>query len=101
MVCCYELFAASAAFDPPTEKSPECPTRTREHMFKMWRAMLLDIGFMNEQQAEHMMLGIRRIFSRTPLTTDDVNILMGVARQMEWKSRTATGDPSHEPRPLE
>ena len=96
MVCCYELFVASATFEPPVEKSPECPTRTREYMFKMWRDMLLDIGFMNDQQADHMMLGMRRIFSRTPLTTDDVNILMGVARQMEWKSKQASaqGTPS-------
>jgi tRNA/rRNA methyltransferase len=101
MVCCYELFVASSAFEAPVEKSPECPTRTREHMFTMWRAMLLDIGFMNLQQADHMMLGIRRIFSRTPLTTDDVNILMGVARQMEWKSRNPKGDPSGESRPAQ
>lgn len=87
MVCCYELFVASGTFEPTVEKSPECPTQTREHMFRMWRQMLLDIGFMNHQQADHMMLGIRRIFSRAPLTTDDVNILMGIARQMEWKSR--------------
>ena len=86
LVCCYELFVASGTFEPPLEKSPECPTATREHMFKMWREMLLEIGFMNDQQADHMMLGIRRIFSRTPLTTDDVNILMGIARQMEWKN---------------
>ena len=90
MVCCYELFAASGTFEAPIEKSPECPTKTREHMFTMWRDMLLGIGFMNDQQADHMMLGIRRIFSRAPLTTDDVNILMGIARQMEWKS----GQPS-------
>ena len=91
MVCCYELFVASGTFEPTLEKSPECPTKTREHMFKMWREMLLEIGFMNDQQADHMMLGIRRIFSRTPLTTDDVNILMGVARQMEWKSKHVSG----------
>lgn len=87
MVCCYELFVASAVFEAPLEKSPECPTRMREHMFGMWREMLLDIGFMNDEKSDHMMLGLRRIFSRAPLTTDDVNILMGIARQMLWKSR--------------
>jgi len=101
MVCCYELFVATGSFEAPVEKSPECPTRTREHMFRMWREMLLDIGFMNEQQADHMMLGMRRIFSRTPLTTDDVNILMGVARQMEWKSRNIKGDLTDESRSLQ
>ena len=93
MVCCYEVFVASATFELPLEKSPECPTRTREQMFTMWREMLLEIGFMNDEKSDHMMLGIRRILSRAPLTTDDVNILMGIARQMAWKSRqTNTGN---------
>ena len=34
-----------------------------------------------------MMLGVRRVFSRGPLTVDDVNILMGVARQTLWCAR--------------
>ena len=89
MVCCYELYVASGTFEPVLEKSPECPTRTREHMYGMWREMLQEIGFMNDEKSDHMMLGIRRILSRAPLTTDDVNILMGIARQMMWKSRNA------------
>ena len=89
MVCCYELFVAADVFDPSEEKTLECPTRTREQMFKMWREMLLAIGFMDEEKADHMMLGVRRIFSRAPLTEDDVRILMGVARQTMWKARQA------------
>lgn len=92
MVCVYELFVASGTFELPLEKSPECPTATREHMFRMWREVLLDIGFMNDEKSDHMMLGIRRILSRAPLTTDDVNILMGIARQMAWKSRQKDGE---------
>lgn len=89
MVCCYELFVASGAYEPLQEKTLECPTRTREHMFRMWREVLLAIGFMDEEKADHMMLGIRRIFSRAPLTEDDVRIMMGIARQMQWKARQA------------
>jgi tRNA C32,U32 (ribose-2'-O)-methylase TrmJ len=33
-----------------------------------------------------MMLGLRRIFSRAPLTEDDVRILLGIARQTLWKA---------------
>ena len=93
LICCYELYVASGTFEPPIEKSPECSTRTREHMFRMWREMLMEVGFMNDQKAEHMMLGVRRIFSRSPLTTDDVNILMGIARQTLWKARQVNGNP--------
>ncbi|MEI6564853.1 MAG: RNA methyltransferase [bacterium] len=91
LICCYELYVASGSFEPPLEKSPECPTSTREHMFKMWRDMLMEVGFMNDEKAGHMMLGVRRIFSRSPLTTDDVNILMGIARQTLWKARQGSG----------
>ena len=86
MLCCYELFVASGTFVPPEELSPACPTATREQMFKMWREMLLAVGFMDEQKADHMMLGIRRIFSRAPMTDDDVRILLGIARQTLWKA---------------
>ena len=72
---------------PPEELSPECAAATREHMFKMWREMLLEIGFMEEAKADHMMLGLRRIFGRNPLTDDDVRIMMGIARQVLWKAR--------------
>lgn len=89
MVCCYELYLAAAVHEPLQEKTPECSTRAREQMFRMWREMLLEIGFMEEEKADHMMLGIRRIFSRAPLTEDDVRILMGIARQMMWKARKA------------
>lgn len=87
LICCYELFVASGTFEPPMEKSTPCSTKTREHMFHMWEEMLREVGFMNDQKAGHMMLGVRRIFSRSPLTTDDVNILMGIARQTLWKAR--------------
>ena len=87
MICCYEIFTASGTFVPPEEMSVECDAATREHMFKMWREMLLEIGFMEEHKADHMMLGIRRIFGRNPLTDDDVRIMMGVARQVLWKAR--------------
>ena len=92
LLCCYELFVASGTFEPTLEKSPECPTRTREHMFTMWRDMLQEVGFMNDEKSDHMMLGLRRIFSRAPLTVDDVNILMGIARQTLWKARQGTQD---------
>lgn len=89
MLCAYELYVASGTFVPPEELSPECTAATREHMFKMWREMLLEVGFMEEPKADHMMLGLRRIFGRNPLTDDDVRIMMGIARQVLWKARQA------------
>ena len=56
-------------------------------MFEMWRAMLLEIGFMSKEKEEHMMMGMRRIFSRGTLTVNDVRIMMGVARQSRWAAK--------------
>jgi tRNA/rRNA methyltransferase len=90
MVCCYELFVAAARYTPPQEKSPVASTALRERMFGMWRETLLEIGFMEPAKADHMMLGIRRIFARGALTEDDVRIMMGVARQVGWAARNVS-----------
>jgi tRNA/rRNA methyltransferase len=89
MVCCYELFVAADRFEASVEKSPEAPSALRERMFSMWEQTLLDIGFMKEEKAEHMMLGLRRILSRGRLTDADVRILMGIARQTQWCAEQA------------
>ena len=103
MVCCYEVFLATAAYELPPEKSAEAPTELRERMFAMWRETLLEIGFMSDQKADHMMLGIRRVLARGALTVDDVRILMGMARQSLWAARhgvpgrgAATAPPAEE-----
>lgn len=86
MICAYELFMASETFEPVGEKSPDANTNMKERMFAMWEDALLKIGFMETDKAHHMMLGVRRIFSRGKLTEDDVRILMGIARQTLWCS---------------
>lgn len=97
MICCYELFVAAGNYTPPVEKSSEAPSSLRERMFAMWQDTLFRIGFMKDDKAEHMMLGLRRILSRGKLTTDDVRILMGIARQAAWAAEhrgTATDQPT-------
>lgn len=84
MVVASELFNASGTFEPPQERSEECPSAMREAMFAKWRQALLAIGFMSADTADHMMLGIRRILSRGPLTEKDVQILLGMASQTQW-----------------
>lgn len=97
MICCYELFVAQGNYEPPQEKSDIAPAGHRLQMMKMWRQLLLDIGFMKPDKADHMMQGVQRIFARGALTVDDIHILMGIARQAEWAAkqgedtRTAAG----------
>jgi len=86
MLCAYELYEASGQFKPVEERHPEAPSELRERMFAMWEKALLDIGFMEEEKAMHMMLGLRRILSRGTLSEADVQIMMGIANQAIWVS---------------
>jgi tRNA/rRNA methyltransferase len=97
MVCCYELYQALGAYEPPQEKSDVAPAGHRLQMMRMWRRLLLGIGFMKPDKADHMMQGVQRIFSRGAVTVDDIHILMGIARQAEWAAQqgskaTTAGD---------
>lgn len=87
MLCAYELFLVGGDVEEPVESSPEATAVMRERMFALWREALLSIGFMKADKADHMMLGLRRILARSPLTEKDVRILVGMARQTRWCGR--------------
>ncbi len=86
MICCYELYllAGAPGYEPPEERSSEADGALRERLFETWRAMMFETGFCEEEKLDHMMLGLRRIFSRGKLTEKDVRILLGLARQSRW-----------------
>lgn len=86
MVCLYELFVASDEFEPPTEASTPATSELRERMLGIWQKALLRIGFMEPEKTMHIMLGLRRIFSRGTLSVNDVRILMGIGRQILWSA---------------
>ena len=87
MVCCYEMFLALDSYEPPQEKSDIATAGHRLQMMKMWRQLLLEIGFMKPDKADHMMQGVQRVFARGAVTRDDVDILMGMARQADWAAK--------------
>ena len=100
MVCCYELYLASEQFENAAyEWTPEAPSELRERMFEMWRETLLHIGFMEQEKADHMMYGLRRILSRGSLSISDVKILMGMARQAHWAADHKGMSPGSESSP--
>jgi len=84
LITCYEFFAASGSYQPPHEKAPPAPQAQKAQLMKNWAEMLLDIGFMKEEQRAHFMQGFQRVFSRGVFTRDDAALLLGVARQARW-----------------
>jgi tRNA/rRNA methyltransferase len=70
-------------FDPPAGHEE------REQMYEHLARALLAIGFLQENTTESMMRRLRRLFGRAALTSDEVTILRGVARQTLWAGRRA------------
>lgn len=91
LLCCYELYGSLGTYEPPLEKSLPAVAVHKQKLTAMWREMLLLIGFMKEDKADHMMQGVQRIFSRGVYSEDDVAIMMGVARQADWAAKNGAG----------
>ncbi len=56
----------------------------RQQMFSDMQQVLLDIGFLNPHNPDHIMRSIRRFLGRADLTPRDVQILRGIMTQMKW-----------------
>jgi tRNA/rRNA methyltransferase len=53
-------------------------------MYSQLEKALLEIGFLQSQNARHMMFALRRMMGRAGLEASDVGILRGIARQIDW-----------------
>ena len=90
LLFCYELGKASEPvgvvrpFD--LAKSDEM-----ESLFGHFSATLHKIGFLNEQNPEHMMRSLRRIFFRANLDSREVTVLRGMLTQIDWASSAFDG----------
>ena len=52
---------------------------------------LATIGFLDPQSPQRILRQLRRLFGRAGITADEVKILRGICRQMEWAARTQPG----------
>lgn len=55
------------------------------------RQSLLTIGFLDPQNPQRILRKLRRIIGRAGLTEDEVAMLRGICRQMEWAAGTRPG----------
>ena len=83
LLCCYEVFLA-------TQEDNSAPLRSlavaehQELMYEKLKQALLRVGFLHQDNPEHIMFAFRRILGRAGLEERDVRILLGMARQIEW-----------------
>ncbi len=90
LLFCYELGKASesAGGGRPLDMALSGEMET---LFTHMGATLNKVGFLNEQNPEHMMRSLRRIFFRANLDSREVTVLRGMLTQIDWASSAFDG----------
>jgi tRNA/rRNA methyltransferase len=83
-ICSYELFQASADSILSVEAPPPAPIDRLEDYYRHLERILLDIGYLYSHTAAARMKKIRRISHRAQLTAEDLALLRGMLRQIDW-----------------
>ena len=95
MVVAYELMMAaneSAAAKVKADRATHfVEASTSDPMLERMAEALVAIGFIPDDNPDHIMLAIREIFGRSGLTAREVEILNGMARQIRWVAEGGIG----------
>jgi TrmH family RNA methyltransferase len=95
LLCAYELLLADSAEagdgQPAAEARASCGRL--EFLYRRLEEVLLRVGFLHAGNAVHMMRSLRRIFGRAALREHDVQILLGMLRQVQWAADRAAVQP--------
>lgn len=84
LIFCYELGKAGDSPGGGGRDEPLAPSGEMEALFSQLRISMGKIGFLNEQNPEHIMRSLRRIFFRADLDSREVSILRGMLTQLDW-----------------
>lgn len=85
LLFCYELGKAGE-FAGGGRTIQMATSTEMESLFSQMGACLFKIGFLNEQNPEHIMRSLRRIFFRAELDNREISILRGMLTQIDWAS---------------
>ena len=88
-VFCYELSSLAPAPVERTLASAELVERIHERA----RALLLEVGFLHENNPDRIYDDLRAILARADLDEREAIIALGMLRQIEWKLRSLSGGP--------
>jgi|UniRef100_A0A7V6DPC4 tRNA/rRNA methyltransferase len=86
MVLAYELHEART--DTPRFQPRLANTRELETMYAMLQETLVKINYIGQQNPEHWMLNVRRLFNRHGLLSRETQVIKGICRQIDWYVRT-------------
>ena len=84
-ICLYELRKAALFFDFDVRDTPRSSTwLEQDRMFNELRAGLEGIHFLYGENASALMHAIRHLIGRAEPSAMEVDVLMGLARQLRW-----------------
>lgn len=90
-VIAYEIMLATRA-GAPTPPPPEVPfatAREMELLYEHFERVLEEIDFRDRTGGGHLMARIRRLFNRSRLDQNEMNILRGILTAVQSRRRTA------------
>jgi tRNA/rRNA methyltransferase len=93
MLVAYELFVAQGSFAASTRPSHRtrmfaaAPVTAIEMMLGRMEKALIAIGFLAADSSERVMFALRGLLGRTRLDSRELEILNGIAHQIEWFAR--------------
>ena len=90
LICAYELRLA-ALDGGAAESRPLAPHQRLELLFAKLESALAAIGFLHGDGAPHVARQLRRMLGRAALDDAEVDVLLGVARQIAWAARFVPG----------
>jgi tRNA/rRNA methyltransferase len=79
----------SLQIEPPEPTAPKPATIAKvEGLMSHLDAALAEIGFADPGNPDRMLRKLRRLFGRAGITENEVKIVRGICRQMQWAART-------------
>jgi len=88
-VFCYELSDITPA--PAGRDLPDAAAIERLHQHA--RALLLSVGFLWQENPDHIYDDLRNMVARADLDAREAKIVLGIIRQIEWKIRASSSAP--------
>jgi len=86
VVCLYEIYKQKGENKERGvgERPEPAASEQQEEMLQHMKRAMLSVGYLNEQNPEHIFMTYRRILNRAELTEREVRILHGLWAKIEW-----------------
>jgi TrmH family RNA methyltransferase len=86
------LVSTISSADDSASTAPEpAPQDEVDGLMRHLEESLLTIGFLDPRSPQRILRQLRRLFGRAGITANEVRILRGICRQMEWAAGARPG----------